>query len=197
MPAGSDVQVDVDGLVRGAQAGDAASFAALYEHFFAQVHRYLSFKTGNPGEAEDLTAEVFVKMLESIHTFKWKGYPFSSWLFRIAHNLMVDYFRARDRRRHVPLDDVADGIEGSPVDVDSRLDLQLTMAEVRDAMEGLTDLQSEVISLRFAAGLSVAETARAVGKNDNAVKALQHAGLKRLRCILSETPSVLARLQRA
>ncbi len=182
---GSDVQPSVEEAVAGAQKGDAGSFAILYEHHYDMIYRYVSFKTGSALEAEDVTAEVFVKMLESIHTFRWRGHRFSSWLFRIAHNLVVDYFRKRGRRPASPLEDAPASASAYSPDLGHELDIEMSMAPVQAAMSGLTDLQREVISLRFAAGLSVAETARAVGKRDNAVKALQHAGLKKLRRILS------------
>ena len=181
MQGGSDAQLSVQQAVGKAQKGDAASFAILYEHFYDKIYRYVSFKTSNALEAEDITAEVFVKMLESIHTFRWKGYQFSSWLFRIAHNLVMDHFRRRGRRATVNLDDVSPAAVGYTPDLEHQVDINLSMESVQVAMKDLTDLQREVISLRFAAGLSVAETARAVGKRDNAVKALQHAGLKKLR----------------
>ena len=181
MQGGSDAQLSVQQAVGKAQNGDAASFAILYEHFYDKIYRYVSFKTSNALEAEDITAEVFVKMLESIHTFRWKGYQFSSWLFRIAHNLVMDHFRRRGRRDTVNLDDVSPAAVGYTPDLEHQVDINLSMESVQVAMKDLTDLQREVISLRFAAGLSVAETARAVGKKDNAVKALQHAGLKKLR----------------
>ena len=192
MRSGSDAQPSVDEAVGRAQKGDAAAFAVLYEDYYDRIFRYVSFKTGNSLEAEDITAEVFVKMLESIDSFRWQGYQFSSWLFRIAHNLIVDHFRKRGRRHIVALDDApAAATEYNP-DLDRKLDVDMSMVPVQEAMKDLTDLQREVISLRFAAGLSVAETARAVGKKDNAVKALQHAGIKKLRGILSAEVSVPA-----
>ena len=190
MRSGSDAQPSVEEAVGRAQKGDAAAFAVLYEHYYDRIFRYVSFKTGNSLEAEDIAAEVFVKMLESINSFRWQGYQFSSWLFRIAHNLVVDHFRKRGRRPIVALDDAPAAATEYDPDLDRKLDVDISMAPVREAMKDLTDLQREVISLRFAAGLSVAETARAVGKKDNAVKALQHAGIKKLRGILSAEVSV-------
>ena len=188
MQAEVQSQTDVSALVREAQQGGAAAFSALYEHYYDSIFRYVSFRTGNTAEAEDITAEVFVRMIESIHRFKWKGYPFSSWLFRIAHNLVVDFYRKKGRRRIVSLENAPPIMEEGVVDADARMDLELTMGDVRKAMEDLTDLQREAITLRFAAGLSVAETAKAMGKKDNAVKALQHAGLKKLRRALCSGP---------
>ncbi len=188
MPVGADEQATIEKLVKDAQRGDAAALAALYERFFDQIYRYVSFKSGSRDEAEDITGDVFVKMLESIHSFKWQGHPFSSWLFRIAHNLIVDYFRRAARKKTVPLEAAATTVGTTPDDIDRVVETNLTMAEIRVASQGLTGLQQEVISLRFAGGLSVSETASALGKNDNAVKALQHVGLKRLRTMLAEQP---------
>lgn len=198
MPAHDNANADIAVLVRLAQQGDTSSFGELYEQFFDRIYRYVSFKTGSASEAEDITGEVFVRMLESIHKFKWQGHPFSSWLFRIAHNLVVDHFRKKGKRNVVSLENTVTNVEAAPVDVDNHLDTELSMGEVRKAMVGLTDLQKEVISLRFAAGLSVAETAEAIGKKENAVKALQHAGLKKLRRLLNPEmagPSILVQQQ--
>lgn len=198
MPAHDTINADITVLVRMAQDGDTSSFGALYEHFFDRIYRYVSFKTGSASEAEDITGEVFVRMLESINKFKWQGHPFSSWLFRIAHNLVVDNFRRKGKRNIVSLENTTTNVEAVAVDVDQHIDTELSMGEVRKAMVGLTDLQKEVISLRFAAGLSVSETAQAIGKKDNAVKALQHAGLKKLRRLLNPdvpTPSILIQQQ--
>lgn len=181
MQAETQGQVNVAALVMEAQAGGDAAFSALYEHYYDSIFRYVSFRMGSVTDAEDITAEVFVRMIESIHRFKWKGHPFSSWLFRIAHNLVVDFYRKKGRRQTVSLESAPPIAESVALDADARMDIELTMGDVRRAMESLTDLQKEAITLRFAAGLSVAETAKAMGKKDNAVKALQHAGLKKLR----------------
>ena len=188
MQVGADEQAAIERLVEDAQKGDFAALAALYERFFDRIYRYVSFKSGSGAAAEDITGDVFVKMLESIHSFKWQGHPFSSWLFRIAHNLVVDYFRRAARKKTVPLDAAAATIGTTTEDMDRVVETNLTMSEVRVAMQGLTSLQQEVLSLRFAGGLSVSETAGALGKNDNAVKALQHVGLKKLRAILAQPP---------
>jgi len=198
MPVQDNANVDVTALVHLAQQGDTTSFGELYEQFFDRIYRYVSFKTGSASEAEDITGEVFVRMLESIHKFKWQGHPFSSWLFRIAHNLVVDHFRKNGKRSIVSLENTTTHVEAAAVDIDGHIDTELSMGEVRKAMVGLTELQKEVISLRFAAGLSVAETAEAIGKKENAVKALQHAGLRKLRRLLNPempAPSILVQQQ--
>lgn len=175
---------EVEDLVRRAQQGHSEAFAGLYEAYYDKIYRYVMFKTGDTLEAEDLTEEVFLRMLESIGSFKWQGYPFTSWLFRIAHNLVIDYYRKSGRQKKTSLDDAMRVVGSDGVDVDRKLDVELSIKEVKDAMGGLTRLQQEVLSLRFAGGLSVAETAEAMGKKENAVKALQHAAIKKLRTLL-------------
>ncbi|MDE2718799.1 MAG: sigma-70 family RNA polymerase sigma factor [Dehalococcoidia bacterium] len=175
---------EVEDLVRRAQQGHSEAFAGLYEAYYDKIYRYVMFKTGDTLEAEDLTEEVFLRMLESIGSFKWQGYPFTSWLFRIAHNLVIDYYRKAGRQKKTSLDDAMRVVGSDGVDVDRKLDIELSIKEVKDAMGGLTQLQQEVLSLRFAGGLSVAETAEAMGKKENAVKALQHAAIKKLRTLL-------------
>ena len=186
MPDRSDApsKEEVEDLVRRAQQGHSEAFAGLYEAYYDKIYRYVMFKTGDTLEAEDLTEEVFLRMLESIGSFKWQGYPFTSWLFRIAHNLVIDYYRKAGRQKKTSLDDAMRVVGSDGVDVDRKLDIELSITEVKDAMGGLTQLQQEVLSLRFAGGLSVAETAEAMGKKENAVKALQHAAIKKLRTLL-------------
>ena len=182
----------VEDIVRQAQAGDSSAFGRLYEMYYDQIHRYVAFKCGNQLEAEDLTGEVFLKMIESINKFKFKGFPFTSWLYRIAHNTVIDNFRRKGRRPTVPLDDFIAATTAGESDLERHAEVSWTMREVVRAMEDLTDLQREVITLRFAGGLSVAETASAVGRKENAVKALQHAGIRKLRQVMSPPQPVVA-----
>jgi RNA polymerase sigma-70 factor, ECF subfamily len=177
----TDAAADAD-LVRRAQAGDATEFGRLYERYFEKVYSYLSFKLGNPSEAEDLTGQVFLKALESLGSYKWTGVPFQAWLFRIAHNQLVDTLRRRGRRPSAPLEhagSVAD--ERREANPDETLALALQRDDVIAAVDQLTELQRQVIALKFAGGLSNAEVARLMGKSEGAVKALQHAALVSLQ----------------
>ena len=98
-------QQAIEELVQRAQGGEDTAFGELYQLFYDKIYRYVYFKTGRSVEAEDITEDVFLRMLESIGSFKWKGPPFSSWLFRIAHNLVVDHFRKKGRQKTTPLED--------------------------------------------------------------------------------------------
>ena len=169
-------------LVRLAQKGDANSFGRLYERYFEKVYSYLAFKLGSPTEAEDVAEQVFLKALESLGGYKWTGVPFQAWLFRIAHNMMVDTLRRRSRRPSDPIESAAElSDERRAADPEAMLAEKLSREGLLQAVERLTELQKQVISLKFAAGLPNAEVARLMGKTEGAVKALQHAALASLQ----------------
>ena len=180
MNGGYLVQDEQD-LVHRAQNGDKEAFTELYETYFSKLYRYVVVRIGNRAEAEDMTQQVFVKAYKSISSYRWRGVPFSAWLFRIAHNLIVDFFRKESKRPTVPLEEslVASNDNVQQV-VERRLDIERVMAATRQ----LTAAQREVISLRFAGGLAIAEVARTMGKSEGAVKALQHSAIAALRRVL-------------
>jgi len=169
-------------IVERAQKGDQNAFAQIYEEYFDRIYRYIVVRIRDQAEAEDLTEQVFLNTLESIKSFKWKGTPFSAWLFRIARNQVVDWQRKMSKRQNLPLDDAI--VDGG-VDTAVAAELNLTMDELRIAMTRLTDLQRQVIVLRFASDLSITETAKSLGKSDGAVKALQHSAVVALRKAMS------------
>ena len=181
----SQDQVDIiEKLVQSAKKGDALSFGKLYDLFYTKIFRYVAYKVGNREDAEDITAEVFIRMLKSINSFSFQGHPFSSWLFRIAKNMVVDHFRKNSRRKTAPLETAGSIQETESLEIDYQLDLDIKMSNISKSIKTLTDLQQEVISLRFAGGLSIKETASAVGRKENAVKALQHSAIKKLRLLV-------------
>ncbi|MFC1978838.1 sigma-70 family RNA polymerase sigma factor [Chloroflexota bacterium] len=173
---------DEKNVVERAKNGDQNAFAQIYEEYFDRIYRYIAVRLGDRTEAEDLTEQVFLNSLESIRSFKWRGTPFSAWLFRIAHNQIVDYHRKMSKRQNLPLDEA---ILSGGVDTAAAAELSLTMDELKVAIEKLTELQRQTILLRFVSGFSIAETAKSLGKSDGAVKALQHSATAALRKALS------------
>ena len=175
-----------ESLVKRAQQRDEAALTQLYEENFDRIYRYLVLKIGDRTEAEDMTQQVFLQALKSISSYKWKGMPFSSWLYRIAHNQVVDYLRKKSRRPTVPLDESLPVSGGD--DPRQQAERKMEIERVIEATKGLTSAQQEVISLRFAGELSVAEAARVMGRSEGAVKALQHSAIVALRkTMLAET----------
>jgi RNA polymerase sigma-70 factor (ECF subfamily) len=177
---------DEQNLVHRAQQGDQEALAQLYEDYFDNIYRYVMVRIGNRMEAEDVTQEVFLKAVRSIHSFRWKGIPFSAWLFRIARNEVIDSLRKRSRQPTVPLTDLPVVHASSTVNPHPAAELELDIEQLRAAIRRLTQAQQEVISLRFSAELSIAEVASLMGKSQGAVKALQHGAILALRRILSK-----------
>jgi RNA polymerase sigma-70 factor (ECF subfamily) len=171
-------------LVDAARVGDEKAIAELYNKYFPRVYRYMLVRTGNVGDAEDLTEEVFIRVLDALERFEWREVPFSAWLFRIAHNAVVSHQRRDGARGRVsPLSpSLPVGTQGPEEAVEARLALD----EVMEATRNLPDAQRRVIALRFGAGLSVAETARALGKSGGNVKVIQHKAIVKLRELLMD-----------
>ncbi len=171
-----------ESLVRRAQQRDKEAFAQLYEEHFDKIYRYVALRMGDRTEAEDRTQQVFLKALQSISSFRWRGIPFSAWLFRIAHNQMVDYLRKKTKQATVPIDESAISFSSDP---QLLVEQKLNIEQLISATKRLTEAQREVISLRFAGELSIAQVAKIMGKSEGAVKALQHSAIVALRKSLS------------
>ena len=169
-------------LVRRAKEGDQTAFARLYEGHFDRIYRYVALRIGDKIEAEDMTQQVFLNALKSISTFRWKGVPFAAWLFRIAHNQVVDYLRKKKKRAAVPLNESLVSSDSNP---QLMAEHSLDVEQLLSATRRLTEAQREVISLRFAGGLSIAQVAKIMGKSQGAVKALQHSAIVALRKTLA------------
>ena len=173
---------DEESLIRRAQQRDPMALTQLYEENFDRIYRYIVLKIGDRTEAEDMTQQVFLNALKSISSYRWKGMPFSSWLYRIAHNQIVDYLRKKSKRATLPLDESMTSGGSNPEHTAER---KVEIEELAQATKKLTKAQQEVISLRFAAELSVAEVAKAMGKSVGAVKALQHSAIVALRRVMA------------
>jgi len=169
-------------LVQRAKQNDEAAFAQLYEEYFDKIYRYVTIRIGDKMEAEDITQQVFLNAIKAISSFKWKGVPFSAWLFRIAHNQVVDYLRKKTKRASVPLEESLVAGGDDPHEIFER---KLDIERLASAVKKLTPAQQEVISLRFAGEMPIAEVARVMARSEGAVKALQHSAIVALRKVLS------------
>ncbi|MFD9463133.1 ECF subfamily RNA polymerase sigma factor, BldN family [Streptomyces sp. NPDC060027] len=170
-------------LVEQAQAGDPDAFGQLYDRYSDTVYRYIYYRVGGKETAEDLTSETFLRALRRIASFTWQGRDFGAWLVTIARNLVVDHFKSSRFRLEVTTGELFDaaGVECSPED--RVLEAFWNMA-LLDAVRRLTPQQQECATLRFLQGLPVAETARVMGKNEGAVRALQYRAVRGLARIL-------------
>ncbi len=171
-------------IVDAARAGDEQALSELYLRYFPRVYRYILARTGNQYDAEDLAEEVFMRVLEAIGRFQWREAPFSAWLFRIAHNAIISQ-RRKDTARGKP-GQLSDGHPSDSDGPEELVESRSVLDEVMAAAQKLPDAQRQVIALRFGAGLSVAETARAMGKGDGNVKVIQHKAIVRLREMMGQ-----------
>jgi RNA polymerase sigma-70 factor, ECF subfamily len=174
----SGTTIDERELIRSSQGGDRDAFACLYETHIDRIHRYIYFRVYDRELSEDLTSLVFLKVWENLGTFKSGQIPFLGWLYRIAHNTVIDYYRTR--KTLLPLEDV-DVLKLSYSDgVDEKIDLNIFSQALAEALKVLTSTQREVLILRFISGLTFTEIARRLDKKQGAVRALQMRGLRRL-----------------
>jgi RNA polymerase sigma-70 factor, ECF subfamily len=170
-------------LLDRARDFDAAALSEIYDQYESKIYSYIYHRTGDSDLAEDLTAQVFLRVLEAIQQGKaWRS-SFSGWLYRIAHNLVIDHYRRRSRNTQVSLDDapVLYANEGDPVKSAER---ELSAERLRKAINLLTEEQAQVISLRFLESLSIAEAAAMMDKTEGAIKALQYRAVMSLRRLM-------------
>jgi RNA polymerase sigma-70 factor (ECF subfamily) len=171
-------------LVQCAQAGDQAALSKLYEQLAPQIYRYVYYRVGADTQlAEDLTEDVFVRVLQKIGDYEDRGLPFVAWLYRIDHNRLTDHFRRQAVSASVPIDDHYDLPDAA---AGQALDSLLTSGVLTEALQKLTTDQRSVIVLRFLQGASVLETAQITGKTEDSVKKLQMRGLVALRRALGD-----------
>ena len=166
-------------LVEQAKAGRLDAVEALYREHAERIYGYLSASVGNPEDAEDLTIQTFVRMIESLERFEARSTPFAAWLYRIARNLAIDHFRANVRARMRTAKLAA--AEGRTASAEEQALVGLERQDVRDQIASLPLPQREVLTLKFVCGLSNAETAVVLEKTEGAVKALQHRALVTLQ----------------
>jgi RNA polymerase sigma-70 factor (ECF subfamily) len=168
-------------LIQRAKLGDPAAFAEIYEQCQPAIYRYIFYQIGDAATAEDLTSEVFVRLVDKIDRFTYRGRPLLAWLYTIARNLITDHRRRTKLAQPLELEKqlIADTI-----DVEESIEDKLARRRVIAAIAQLTEEQRQVILLRFTEGMDNTSTASILGKSVNAVKAQQHRALAALRRIL-------------
>jgi RNA polymerase sigma-70 factor, ECF subfamily len=176
-------------LVDRAKEGDRAAFEELYRLHVDQIKRYLQVRVGDTHDAEDLTTQTFLKMLESIGRYNRRAVPFGAWLFRIAHNLAVDHFRANRRWR--PADEVPEPLHGYEPSAEEKALDSLAHKRMLKLMNRLSGDQQKVLTLKFVLDYSNGEAATILGKSEGSIKSLQHRALDTLS-VAMRTPHARA-----
>ena len=168
-------------IVQRAVNGDREAFTQLYDMHFDKIYRYIYVKVHSQAEAEDLTQDVFIKAYEAVKSYKWRDLPFTAWLFKIAHNRVIDYVRKTSKEKKASLDEAGAITSGDPVYITEQ---NFEIYQLKIALERLPDAQREVASLRFISELSISEVALTLGKSEGTVKALQFNAIASLRKLL-------------
>jgi RNA polymerase sigma-70 factor (ECF subfamily) len=168
-------------LLERAKQYDEAALGALYDLHAPRIYAYIYRRVGDVHLAEDLTGDVFVRVIRAIQSEQFWHTSFRAWLYRIAHNLVVDHFR-----RKTPTDDLAlaERVAATGDDPVTTVDDRLSGQRLQEAIAHLTPDQQQVLALRFGEGTTARETAEVLGKSVGAVEALQHRALSALRRIM-------------
>ena len=173
-------------LIPACQEGEAGAVARLYDLYADRIYHYVLARTGDPSTAEDLTGEVFLRVVKHVHRFKLDtsrpASSVSAWLYRIAANLVADHHRSRRRRPEVDLDDEPLSLQAP--DPCEEVERQEALRRLSGALEQLTEEQRLVVISKFGEGLSNAQTADWLGKTEGAIEGLQHRALRTLSRLL-------------
>jgi RNA polymerase sigma-70 factor (ECF subfamily) len=174
-------------IVTRAQGGDHDAFGELYDRYVDVVYRYIYYRVSNSTLAEDLTSETFLRALRRISSYTWQGRDFGAWLVTIARNLIADHFKSGRYRMELATSDLVEaGADRSEEGPENEVLTTITNEALLEAVKRLNPEQQECVSLRFLQGMSVAETAAIMGKNEGAIKALQYRAVKSLSRLLPE-----------
>ena len=170
-------------VISRAQGGDADVIGALYQRYRVDVFRYLYYRVGDQQTAEDLTAEVFLRMIRALERYRAGNTPFEAWLYQIARNMAIDHHRKMKIRNHLPLDE---NLVSETGDVGQEVELGLTSELLVKALAELNEVQRDVLILRFVNGVRIAQVAQMLHKSESAIKAHQRRALLALREILTD-----------
>jgi RNA polymerase sigma-70 factor (ECF subfamily) len=171
-------------LIAKAATGDSEAFGVLYDEYHPQIYRFVFLKVSSKEDAEDLTHQVFMNALEHMPGYRHQGFPFSSWLYRIARNAVIDHYRTRKEK--VSLEDADPEVFAVSEDIQVDTNRVLEFEKVRKAIAKLSDLHQDVIIMRFVEELAIREVAVALKKSEGAVKLLQHRAIAELQRIIYE-----------
>ena len=174
---------DEEELLEKASRAEPGALGTLYDRYVERIYAYIYHRVGQADLAEDLTGQVFMRMLEAVRSGKGWRTSFSGWLYRIAHNLVIDHYRRKHRATLVDIDD-AEPVQAQAGDPVRSVENLYERERLRTALAKLTEEQSQVISLRFLEDLSIAEAAQIMEKTEGAVKALQYRAVLALRRVM-------------
>jgi RNA polymerase sigma-70 factor (ECF subfamily) len=168
-------------IIERAKKGEAQAFGLLYDHYHERIYRFIFLKVSRKEDAEDLTHQVFLSAWQNIKNYKELGFPFSSWLYRISRNAVIDFYRSK--KIETSLEEVQNELSSDEIKTDD-IDLKIQIEEVMKALKQLKPDYQDIIIMRFVDDLSVKEIAKALDKSEGAVKLMQHRAINNLKKIL-------------
>ncbi len=171
----------IENTIRRASRGDETAIATLYEMHVDRIFRYIVYRTPTSADAEDLTAEVFLKMVEGLANYEFRGVPFEAWLYRIAAARVADFYR---RNKNQPESELSETLKSNNPLPEEQLLADQEVETLRNVLKNFTDEEQTILLLRFVERKSHKEVARILGKSANAVKAAQHRALVQLTTLL-------------
>lgn len=170
---------DEESLITRAKNGESAAFGKLYDTYLPKIYRFVFLKTGRKQDAEDLTHQIFASAWENMSRYELKGFPFSSWLYRIANNAVIDYYRTW--KHYQSIDAVPEEIFAETTNLETKLDAAFDIHIIKTALQKLEPDQQNILIMKFVDDLSNKEIAAVVGKSEGAVRVIQHRALKQLK----------------
>jgi RNA polymerase sigma-70 factor (ECF subfamily) len=175
-------------LVEKAKKGESEAFGLLYDRHFDSIYRFVFLKTGSRADAEDISHQVFLSAWQKIENYKFQGFPFSSWLYKIALNAVIDHWRTKKPNIgiHLVREDYLSELPEFQNQVDQKFDLKL----VKNAIAKLEPDQQNVIIMKFVDELSNKEIADALGKSEGAIRVIQHRALRQLKKMIEEEKEI-------
>jgi len=175
-------------FIKQAVRGDSSAFGSLYDHYQPMIYRFVMVKVGTREEAEDITHQVFLSAWQNVKHYKHRGHPFSSWLYQIARNQVIDHYRSK--KNETSIDNVDPEYFAAPAIAHFDLSMKLEMEKVRTAIRQLKPDYQDVIIMRFIEDASLKEAAAMLGKTEGAIKLIQHRAIKELKSLLGESTSI-------
>jgi len=183
------LEAEHDHIARAKQ-GDREAFGGLYDHYASPIYRFVAMKVTVREEAEDILHEVFLSAWQNMPSYESRGLPFSSWLYRIARNRVIDHYRTK--KTLLSLDNEETGLSetliAGTISSGELIDIKFNLERVRQALRKLSPDQQDVLILRFIEELTPAEIAKVLGKREGAIRIIQHRAVQNLKKILAESP---------
>lgn len=167
-------------LIEKAKKGENEAFAQLYDRYVEKIYRFIYLKIFHKADSEDLTQQVFLNAFKNIKKYKYKGFPFSSWLYKIALNLVIDYYRQR-KEEEIEISELLFELKDESNNFLKQFDFDLEIAKIKQIIKKLPQDQQDVLILKFVNDLDNKEIAEILNKSEGAIRVIQHRALKQLK----------------